>query len=88
MLRIWLNYRYAVNCDMEADAGLCFALISRYFFNTKTGKCEMFTYGGCGGNNNNYKTLQECTQQCNPNSGLINSFFISLLRSVNVLYLV
>ncbi len=56
---------------MEADTGSCFALIPRYFFNTKTGTCEMFTYGGCGGNGNNYKTLQECTQQCNPNGGLI-----------------
>ena len=58
-------------CDMEADTGSCFALIPRYFFNATTGKCEMFTYGGCGGNGNNYRSLQECSQQCNPNSGLI-----------------
>ncbi|XP_064398674.1 leishmanolysin-like peptidase isoform X2 [Halichondria panicea] len=63
-----IAFAVPVNCDMEADTGSCFALIPRYFFNAKTGKCEMFTYGGCGGNNNNYKTLQECTQQCNPNN--------------------
>ncbi len=67
---------------MEADTGSCFALIPRYFFNTKTGKCEMFTYGGCGGNGNNYKTLQECTQQCNPNSGLIIVEYKRTLRVI------
>lgn len=53
---------------MEADPGMCFAFIPRYFFNPKTGVCEMFIYGGCGGNGNNYQNMQECTQQCNPNS--------------------
>lgn len=55
---------------MDADPGMCLAFIPRYFFNPQTGVCEVFIYGGCGGNNNNYQSMQECTQQCNPNSEL------------------
>ena len=37
-------------CSEIADAGVCRANITRYFFNSGTGSCETFTYSGCGGN--------------------------------------
>lgn len=58
---------YTAFCSLPADPGPCRAAIPRYFFNSKTGVCEEFTYGGCDGNMNNFETLEECNQQCNPN---------------------
>ena len=52
-------------CGLKADPGPCEAAIARYFFNTKTGACEDFIYGGCLGNANNFETLDECAKACN-----------------------
>ncbi|KAB7496698.1 Kunitz-type [Armadillidium nasatum] len=51
-------------CKMSIATGLCRAHIRRYGFNEKSGKCEMFIYGGCGGNPNNYETIMECEERC------------------------
>ena len=59
-----------MNCTVVADIGECRGAIPRYFFNSKTGVCEMFSYGGCGGNGNNFETVAECARQCNPNGAL------------------
>jgi hypothetical protein len=53
-----------VVCSQEAEIGLCKAIIPRYFFNYRTGQCEMFPYGGCGGNDNNFLTQEECLATC------------------------
>ena len=39
------------------EAGPCFALKPRYFFNFETRRCEQFIYGGCRGNENNFATM-------------------------------
>ncbi|GFR05007.1 hypothetical protein TNCT_498982 [Trichonephila clavata] len=51
-------------CLQEKDAGPCFALFRRYFYNKETGECEEFTYGGCKGNNNNFVTKEDCEAAC------------------------
>ncbi|KAL2302558.1 hypothetical protein Nmel_009987 [Mimus melanotis] len=51
-------------CAMKADDGPCKAIHIRYFFNIKSRKCEVFEYGGCHGNENNFLTLEECQQKC------------------------
>ena len=42
--------------------GPCYARIPRYTF--QSGQCIKFYYGGCLGNDNNFKTLQECEAKC------------------------
>ncbi|KAK2186485.1 hypothetical protein NP493_198g00036 [Ridgeia piscesae] len=42
----------------------CAGFSLRWFFNTKTGRCERFLYGGCAGNANNFKTKEECHKTC------------------------
>ncbi|CAK6963707.1 tissue factor pathway inhibitor a [Scomber scombrus] len=51
-------------CAMKDDQGPCKAIKDRFFFNVDTGHCEMFEYGGCGGNANNFETLEECEEMC------------------------
>ncbi|KAM4897954.1 tissue factor pathway inhibitor [Sylvia borin] len=51
-------------CALKADDGPCKAIHIRYFFNIKSRKCEVFEYGGCHGNANNFLTLEECQEKC------------------------
>ncbi|CAJ1078762.1 tissue factor pathway inhibitor a [Xyrichtys novacula] len=51
-------------CAQKEDPGPCKAIKERYFFNTETGNCERFEYGGCAGNDNNFHTLEACEETC------------------------
>uniref|UniRef100_A0A8C0B6L4 Tissue factor pathway inhibitor n=1 Tax=Buteo japonicus TaxID=224669 RepID=A0A8C0B6L4_9AVES len=52
-------------CAMNADEGPCKAIHLRYYFNIQSRECEIFEYGGCHGNENNFLTLEECQKKCN-----------------------
>uniref|UniRef100_A0A8C6YIU7 Tissue factor pathway inhibitor 2 n=1 Tax=Nothoprocta perdicaria TaxID=30464 RepID=A0A8C6YIU7_NOTPE len=43
-----------------ADGGPCRSYFKRYAFNLSSMRCEEFVYGGCYGNDNNFKDLQSC----------------------------
>lgn len=47
-------------CGMPIEPGPCQAVLPRWAFNARSGVCERFTYGGCGGNANNFPTLADC----------------------------
>ncbi|XP_045168888.2 papilin-like [Mercenaria mercenaria] len=51
-------------CNLPPSPGPCRASFQRFFFNIQTCQCESFIYGGCGGNDNRYETLQECQARC------------------------
>nr|XP_019955331.1 PREDICTED: tissue factor pathway inhibitor-like isoform X1 [Paralichthys olivaceus] len=51
-------------CALKDEPGLCKAIKERFFFNVDTGHCELFEYGGCGGNANNFDTLEACEETC------------------------
>ncbi|XP_050755726.1 tissue factor pathway inhibitor isoform X1 [Gymnogyps californianus] len=51
-------------CAMKADEGPCKAIHMRYYFNIQSSECEIFEYGGCHGNENNFLTLEECQKKC------------------------
>lgn len=53
-------------CSLPSVTGPCKAAIKKYFFNKATGSCEIFTYGGCGGNGNNFDTKEQCLAKCQP----------------------
>lgn len=38
--------------------------MSRYHYDVDSGECKQFFYGGCDGNENNFKTKQECFTDC------------------------
>lgn len=51
-------------CLMKADPGECSAVIPRFRYNPQTSSCESFTYGGCGGNDNNFGSEHSCMSVC------------------------
>ncbi|KAK8772580.1 hypothetical protein V5799_024176, partial [Amblyomma americanum] len=53
-------------CTAKAEKGLCKAKLPRWWFNTDSGKCELFYYGGCGGNQNRYLYKEDCEKTCAP----------------------
>ena len=53
-------------CSLPKEVGRCKARIPRYYYNTTTRNCEEFYYGGCGGNQNNFKTFPQCSGKCPP----------------------
>ncbi|NXY81278.1 TFPI1 inhibitor, partial [Alcedo cyanopectus] len=66
-------------CFHEKDPGICRGYFSRYFYNKETKLCEVFKYGGCLGNQNNFKNLEECQATCQDNCKLLSSLFLDLL---------
>nr|XP_020666286.1 tissue factor pathway inhibitor [Pogona vitticeps] len=59
-------------CLLENDPGVCRGLITRYFYNRESLKCEKFLYGGCLGNQNNFRSLKECQDTCQDTLPLSN----------------
>ena len=51
-------------CSLPPDPGPCDGECPRWFFNAETGKCEMFIWGCCEGNANNFESLKECEAAC------------------------
>ncbi|XP_039212522.1 kunitz-type serine protease inhibitor bitisilin-3-like isoform X2 [Crotalus tigris] len=55
---------YPAKCTYTPTIGWCMSPSLRYFFYPPKAACMMFTYSGCGGNANNFLTLNECIKQC------------------------
>ena len=57
-------HKETTDCTSEPEVGPCKAAIPRFYFDKSDNRCKNFTYGGCYGNNNNYKTADECYLTC------------------------
>ncbi|KAH1000715.1 neurogenic locus notch homolog protein 3 isoform X1 [Dendroctonus ponderosae] len=56
-------------CFEPLDPGKCLASettrnVTRYYFNSRTNKCDTFTYSGCQGNHNNFHSEMMCSSVC------------------------
>ncbi len=63
-------------CNAPPVSGNCEAYIERWYHDPSTGLCRSFVYGGCGGNDNNYETFEQCQQACpggSPNYDACNA---------------
>uniref|UniRef100_A0A8C8ZKG6 Protein AMBP n=1 Tax=Prolemur simus TaxID=1328070 RepID=A0A8C8ZKG6_PROSS len=52
------------SCQLGYSAGPCMGMTNRYFYNGTSMACEVFQYGGCMGNANNFVSEKECLQTC------------------------
>uniref|UniRef100_A0A670ZP84 BPTI/Kunitz inhibitor domain-containing protein n=1 Tax=Pseudonaja textilis TaxID=8673 RepID=A0A670ZP84_PSETE len=60
------------DCELPPDKGPADNLELRWFHNSKSKRCERFFYGGCYGNANNYKDINECDRCCvSPGEGRV-----------------
>ncbi|XP_046997028.1 balbiani ring protein 3-like isoform X1 [Schistocerca americana] len=52
-------------CFEPKDEGFCnTANDSRWYFNAEKNKCEIFNFGGCGGNQNSFESEEICNTVC------------------------
>lgn len=57
---------FLVACNLPQDQGtVCqpgYKLV--WFYDTTEGRCSQFWFGGCGGNENNFASKEQCEQIC------------------------
>ncbi|XP_034566102.1 kunitz-type serine protease inhibitor bitisilin-1-like isoform X2 [Notolabrus celidotus] len=53
-------------CALAPEIGPCRAYVERYFYNSTSKTCQMFIYGGCIGNLNNFEGVTQCLEKCLP----------------------
>jgi len=51
-------------CELPWIEGTCNAERERWYYNPKSQQCEKFTYSGCRGNANNFRTKIRCINYC------------------------
>ncbi|XP_028399649.1 neurogenic locus notch homolog protein 2-like isoform X2 [Dendronephthya gigantea] len=51
-------------CSLPKAPGPCLGYFPSWFYNTETGRCEEFTYGGCVGNMNRFYNEERCETVC------------------------
>lgn len=51
-------------CKLPREMGPCRDAKERYYYDTAKNRCKFFTYGGCRGNQNNFRTFKKCQKAC------------------------
>jgi len=52
---------FAEICGLpKVDSGKCLAYFKLWTYDSKKNKCVIFIYGGCQGNENSFKSKEEC----------------------------
>ncbi|XP_063295091.1 kunitz-type protease inhibitor 1 [Pelobates fuscus] len=63
-LQLWDDPNNKARCVEFPDTGSCRASFSRWYYDPESMTCMAFTYGGCGGNGNNFKSERDCLRYC------------------------
>ncbi|KAG7223899.1 hypothetical protein INR49_015155 [Caranx melampygus] len=60
----FMDFKGTEACGAPPETGPCFGMHQRYYYNATSLSCQLFNYGGCLGNQNNFKTERDCLQKC------------------------
>ncbi|XP_031735327.1 kunitz-type serine protease inhibitor bitisilin-3 [Anarrhichthys ocellatus] len=52
------------SCLLSQDQGSCQNYTMMWFFDSQQKECSRFWFGGCGGNENRFKTQEDCENLC------------------------
>uniref|UniRef100_A0A8C2HN19 Serine peptidase inhibitor, Kunitz type, 2 n=1 Tax=Cyprinus carpio TaxID=7962 RepID=A0A8C2HN19_CYPCA len=52
------------HCRLPSVVGICRAAFPRFYYDVTDQTCKQFIYGGCGGNDNNFNSQEECEASC------------------------
>ena len=53
-------------CALPTKVGPCLASLTRWHYDAYLRRCSTFTYGGCRGNANNFRSERSCMRYCKP----------------------
>ncbi|XP_046571904.1 papilin-like isoform X1 [Haliotis rubra] len=56
-------------CKLERSRGPCANYTLKWYYDDQASMCNMFWYGGCGGNDNRFEKEDECESTCVANDG-------------------
>lgn len=51
-------------CDLAKEEGPCNLHTNKWAYNNAVEQCEIFSYGGCGGNENKFDSKAQCEGRC------------------------
>lgn len=61
---LWHPTGVSSSCSLPVDPGPCQGHFLRWHYDAHAQRCLPFKYGGCHGNANRFRTLQECHVTC------------------------
>ncbi|KAM9804480.1 carboxypeptidase inhibitor SmCI-like [Neosynchiropus ocellatus] len=73
-------------CLSPIDRGSCDDSLKRFAYNPKTKRCQMFLYGGCGGNKNNFTHRRYCIRKCIKRNSGTNMIRMKKKNMANLLF--
>lgn len=59
-------------CSLPVIFGNCNEGLERWFFESNSRTCQLFKYGGCNGNKNNFLTREQCESTCSISTSTIS----------------
>ena len=51
-------------CQQSMSRGVCRGFFRKIYYDSGANACKTFVYGGCGGNENRFDSLEDCEKQC------------------------
>uniref|UniRef100_B5M704 Thrombin inhibitor n=1 Tax=Amblyomma americanum TaxID=6943 RepID=B5M704_AMBAM len=54
-------------CSLPQVKGNCRGIFEMWHYNSTKDTCSLFTYGGCGGNENRFENCTQCMESCSTN---------------------
>lgn len=65
----------------QASTATCLAYFPSWTFDTKSGKCQEYIYGGCHKTENLFETEADCLAKCGP---VVSKSMIRTFRSIRI----